>query len=169
MVGFFGLWTSLILTENIMSSRWERSLRMSAAMVTHCGGDCRRISDRKWCKCGKHGAQGRDSKFESPGVVLSGHSSKSTVKAYSTRRLVPSHILSIPSIMLREPWKGRQRSLTYGLAFDSHLFSELWPLRSLYRFYWPTSKQVSRTKADGSSILWSYIFRRQFNRHIMSI
>lgn len=61
---------------------------MTAAMMTHHGGDFRRISDWRYCKCGKRGAQGSDSEFESLGVVLSGHYSKSTVKAYSTGRLV---------------------------------------------------------------------------------
>lgn len=43
------------------------SLRM---MMTHHGGDFRRISDRRYCKYGKRGAQECDSEFESLGVVL---------------------------------------------------------------------------------------------------
>lgn len=57
------------------------------------------------------GAQGPDSKSESLGVVLREHHPKSTVKAYSMRRLVPSNILSPPSIMPPEPWRGRCSSL----------------------------------------------------------
>lgn len=48
-------------------------------MICH-GGDCKRISGRRWCKCGASGVWGQDSEFESPKVVLCEHCPKSVVK-----------------------------------------------------------------------------------------
>lgn len=62
--------------------------------------------------------------------------------------------------MLPEPSRGWYRCLMFNCAFNSHLFSVFWPVRSLCSHHW-----ASLIKAYRNTVLWAYIWL--FRRHLI--